>query len=86
MGAIEGVQNISVRQLMMREQELPRDKSKPVVAICASGNRSVEAAHVLQQLGYTNVAHLEVGFNGWKAAGGAVEEVFANPKYFKQDG
>jgi rhodanese-related sulfurtransferase len=46
----------------------------------------VLAADTLQQLGYTNVAHLDVGFNGWKAAGGDVEEVYANPKYFKHDG
>jgi len=27
---------------------------------------------VLGELGYTNVAHLEAGFNGWERAGGAV--------------
>jgi rhodanese-related sulfurtransferase len=27
---------------------------------------------VLGELGYTNVAHLEPGFNGWAEAGGAV--------------
>ena len=27
------------------------------------------------QLGFTNVAHLDVGFNGWADAGGAVEDV-----------
>lgn len=49
---------------------------------CAGGQRSALAAAVLQDLGYTNVAHLEVGFNGWKEAGGAVEEVHPDPKYF----
>lgn len=49
---------------------------------CAGGQRSALAAAVLQDLGYTNVAHLEVGFNGWKAAGGEVEQVRADPKYF----
>ncbi len=51
---------------------------------CAGGQRSALAAKVLQDLGYTNVAHLEVGFNGWAEAGGAVEPVHPNPKYFKQ--
>jgi rhodanese-related sulfurtransferase len=51
---------------------------------CAGGQRSALAAAVLQDLGYHNVAHLEVGFNGWKAAGGAVEEVHADPKYFNR--
>lgn len=53
------------------------------VLYCAGGQRSALAAAVLQDLGYTNVAHLEVGFNGWKEAGGAVEEVHPDPKYFK---
>ncbi|HEY5664916.1 MAG TPA: rhodanese-like domain-containing protein [Ilumatobacter sp.] len=50
---------------------------------CAGGQRSALAADVLQQLGYTNVAHLTVGYNGWVAAGGATEEVAADPKYFR---
>jgi rhodanese-related sulfurtransferase len=51
---------------------------------CAGGQRSALAAKALQDLGYTNVAHLEPGFNGWAAAGGAVEPVHPNPKYFTQ--
>ena len=50
---------------------------------CAGGHRSALAADVLQDLGYTNVAHLTVGFNGWKDAGGDVEAVHADPKYFR---
>jgi len=49
---------------------------------CAGGQRSALAAKVLVDLGYANVAHLEPGFNGWAAAGGAVEAVHPNPKYF----
>jgi rhodanese-related sulfurtransferase len=51
------------------------------VLYCAGGGRSALAADMLQQLGYTNVAHLTVGFNGWKQAGGAVEAVRPDPKY-----
>jgi rhodanese-related sulfurtransferase len=54
------------------------------VFYCAAGGRSALAADVIQQFGYTNVAHLTVGFNGWKQAGGAIEEVRPDPKYFKQ--
>jgi rhodanese-related sulfurtransferase len=57
------------------------------VLYCAGGGRSALAADMLQQLGYTNVAHLTVGFNGWKEAGGAVETVRPDPKYLaEQDG
>ena len=43
-----------------------------IVLYCAGGGRSALAADVLGDLGYTNVAHLTVGFNGWADAGGAV--------------
>ena len=48
---------------------------------CAGGQRSALAAKVLQDLGYTNVAHLEVGFNGWAEAGGDVVTVPVDEKY-----
>ena len=50
----------------------------------SGGQRSALAAKVLHDLGYHNVAHLEVGFNGWAAAGGATEPDAPNPKYFQQ--
>jgi rhodanese-related sulfurtransferase len=54
------------------------------VVYCAGGHRSALATAVLNDLGYRNVAHLAVGFNGWRDAGGAVDLVFADPKYFKE--
>ncbi len=69
MGAIEGVQNISIRQLASRLDELPREKDTPIVAICATGSRSVEAAHLLRQAGYSNVMNLKGGTIGWMSAG-----------------
>lgn len=52
------------------------------VLYCAGGQRSALAAKVLQDIGYENVAHLEVGFNGWAQAGGATEPVAPPAKYF----
>ncbi len=57
------------------------DFGERYVVYCAGGGRSALAADLLQDLGYTNVAHLTVGFNGWKEAGGAVEQVRPDPKY-----
>ena len=51
------------------------DPQKRTIVYCAGGLRSSLAADVLQKMGYTNVAHLEMGFDGWKKAGGAWEEV-----------
>lgn len=53
------------------------------VLYCAGGHRSALATAVLNDIGYTNVAHLEVGFNGWAAAGGSVETVEVPAKYVR---
>jgi rhodanese-related sulfurtransferase len=54
------------------------------VLYCAGGQRSALAAKALTDIGYTNIAHLTVGFNGWKEAGGAVEAIEPDPKYFRK--
>jgi rhodanese-related sulfurtransferase len=49
-----------------------RDGFEPerrVILYCASGGRSALAAAMLQDLGYTDVAHLDGGMNGWKEQG-----------------
>ena len=51
------------------------DPARRTIVYCAGGQRSALAADALQQLGYTDVAHLEIGFDAWKAAGGQVETV-----------
>jgi len=50
------------------------DPSKRVILHCASGGRSALAAQTLQQLGYTNVAHLDGGIKAWAEAGKPVEQ------------
>lgn len=44
-----------------------------VILHCAAGGRSALAVVALQELGYTDVAHLEGGFTAWKEAGRPVE-------------
>jgi rhodanese-related sulfurtransferase len=50
------------------------DPEERIVLYCAAGGRSALAADVLQEMGFPNVAHLEVGFNGWSAAGMPVQK------------
>ncbi len=45
------------------------DPHQRVILHCASGGRSALAADTLQNLGYTNVAHLDGGIKAWVAAG-----------------
>jgi rhodanese-related sulfurtransferase len=40
-----------------------------VILYCAAGSRSALAARSLQDLGYSNVAHLDGGFRAWVEAG-----------------
>ncbi len=51
------------------------DPNRRIILHCAAGGRSALAADTLQQLGYANVAHLDGGFNAWKAADRPVEDV-----------
>ena len=58
---------------------------KRTVVFCAGGGRSVYATLTLQAMGYTDVAHLEVGFNGWKKAGGEIQDVSATSRWVRRE-
>lgn len=45
--------------------ELVEARQKDVVIICRSGNRSIFAADVMQQMGYKKVVSLKTGLRGW---------------------
>jgi rhodanese-related sulfurtransferase len=51
------------------------DPGRRLILHCASGGRSALAADTLQQMGYTDVAHLNGGIKAWKEAGLPIEEV-----------
>lgn len=61
------------------EPQLARGRTRAIAVICRSGNRSVFAAHTLQQLGFATVISLKTGVRGWNdfdqplVAGGGVE-------------
>ena len=59
-------------------------EDKRIVTFCAGGGRSVYATLALKDMGYSNVAHLEVGFNGWKKAGREVQDVSATSKWVRR--
>jgi rhodanese-related sulfurtransferase len=40
------------------------ETSTPVILMCRSGQRSLQAAQTLEQLGYTNLYNMEEGFEG----------------------
>lgn len=91
LGTIPGAKNVARGMLeFWADPQSPyyRDyfaEDKRIVTFCAGGGRSVYATLALLDMGYTNVAHLEVGFNGWKKAGGDVEDVSATSKWIRRD-
>ncbi|MEO8399700.1 MAG: MBL fold metallo-hydrolase [Ignavibacteriaceae bacterium] len=64
-GKVDSAVNIPLNELSNRLNEILEDKSKKIVCICASGNRSVEASHLLAAKGYKNVLNLNGGTNAW---------------------
>ena len=44
-----------------------------IILHCGSGGRSALAADTLQQMGYSNVAHLDGGIKAWKDSGRPTE-------------
>ncbi len=45
--------------------ELVRGRDRSIVIVCRSGQRSVLAADVLQQMGFADVVSLKTGMRGW---------------------
>jgi phage shock protein E len=63
---IDGAININVEEMIQRLDEIPKDK--PIVVYCRSGNRSAEAAQILDSHGFSNIYNLG-GITAWKSAG-----------------
>ena len=59
--------HIPLGEIAKRMQELPEDK--PLVVICASGNRSAMAATALAKNGFETVYNFSGGMGAWQGAG-----------------
>jgi len=69
------------------QSEYYRDYFQPerrTVLFCAQGGRSALATDALAKMGFSNVAHLEPGFNGWKEAGEQIEETASKSKWIRR--
>ena len=59
-------------------------EDRRTVLFCAAGGRSALAVKALRDMGFRDVAHLEVGFNGWREGGEAVEDVGATSRWVRR--
>jgi len=54
------------------------------VLFCAGGGRSVLAVNALENMGFSDVAHLEAGFGGWEKAGETAEDVASTSRWVRR--
>jgi rhodanese-related sulfurtransferase len=75
-GHIVGSKNIPIGRLEVAP-ELPKNKTLPVVLVCATGKRAAKAAKALEAKGYAKAVVLAGGMTAWKAANMPVETIAA---------
>ncbi|GEP45403.1 rhodanese-like domain-containing protein [Brevifollis gellanilyticus] len=73
-GHIKGAKNIDVTENDFAQKLGELDKSKPVLVHCQAGGRSTRSLLSFEKLGFTQVYHLDGGFNGWTKAGKPLEK------------
>ena len=62
-GHLPGAINIPLQQIGKRTDEIATDK--PIILVCASGNRSKSAAKILSRAGRTDVYNINGGTMAW---------------------
>ena len=60
-------------------------EDRRTVVFCAGGGRSVFATKALREMGFTDVAHLELGFGGWKKAEEPIEDVASTSRWMRKE-
>ncbi len=68
-GYVPGASHVSRSYMEQQIEGIAPDRDQPLILYCAGGVRSLFAAQTLQEMGYTNVASMASGFQGWKSAG-----------------
>lgn len=68
-GHIANAKNIPLSQFEERLPQVVKNKSVPVVLVCAKGPRAVRAQAIAQKLGYEKAQALAAGMGGWRTAG-----------------
>jgi len=67
-GHIPNARHIALGQIGKRMQEIEKFKSRPVIVVCASGNRSSSACGTLKRAGFEQVFNLSGGIGAWSEA------------------
>ena len=73
-GRIPGARLIPHTEMEAYVESLAAHKDEPILLYCRTGNRSGQAAAVLEKAGFTRVQILTESFPGWQAAGHKVQK------------
>ena len=73
-GHIVGSRNVPVGQLQQRLPEVVKNKTVPLILVCATGARAQRCVTQAKSLGYDKAVVLGGGLRAWKAANLPVEK------------
>lgn len=73
-GHITNARNVPLGDLKARTRELEKFKNRPLILVCAAGNRSAGAASLLRKEGFGEAVHLRGGVAAWQGAGLPLEK------------
>ena len=73
-GHIVGARNIPVADFQQRLPEVVKNKTVPLILVCASGGRAQRCAATAKSLGYDKAVVLAGGLRAWKDANLPVEK------------
>ncbi len=73
-GHVAGARHVPLGELSARLPEVARNKSAPLLLVCASGARAQRAAAEARKLGYENTQVLAGGLRAWRDANLPVEK------------
>jgi rhodanese-related sulfurtransferase len=73
-GHVLGAKNMPLARLVAGATEQLKRKERPIIVYCDGSERAGKAAALLKRQGFTRVANLSGGLNGWQQAGLPVEK------------
>ena len=73
-GHVGGAKNVPVGQFEQRLPEVVKNRTVPLILVCASGARANRALGVAKKLGYEKAQVLAGGLKAWKEANLPVEK------------
>ncbi|MBI5678345.1 MAG: rhodanese-like domain-containing protein, partial [Planctomycetes bacterium] len=65
LGHIRGSRNIGIEDLPRHLDELKAYRQRPIVIVCRTDRRSMKAAQMLIQAGFSNITVLRGGMKQW---------------------